>query len=58
MPEHDKHRVMIVSLLAMVEEVPTTAPGPKNILIAREISGVIPPKLVLMPPVREIEIEI
>ncbi len=47
-----------IVLLAIVEEVPTTAPGLKDILIAREIPGVSPPELILMPPFSEIEIEI
>ncbi len=47
-----------IALLAFVDEVPTAALGLKDILIAREIPGVSPPGLILMPPVKESEIEL
>ncbi len=39
-------------------EVPTTAPGLKDITVAREITGMSPPKLMMMSLVREIDIAI
>ncbi len=45
-----------IDFLVTVEEVPTAAPGLKDIPIAREIPGVSPPELMMMPPVREIEL--
>ncbi len=47
-----------IAFLGTVEELTTAAPGLKDIPIVREIPSVSPPELMMMPSVREIEIEI
>ncbi len=44
-----------ITFLATVVEVPTAAPGLKDVSIVREFLGVIRPELTTMPPDRGIE---